>query len=251
MDRTAKFIELLNAVTVDCKDNGKEFVADDRISVIERLLDGSAYKVVAREPLALVYAKRDVCEGDSVVVVSSHVDCLYSSCFCNDEGDFLRGTFDNSFGNAAILWQMLAGILPDNVVVAFTGDEERDSRGAVQTVLALGKMHCNVDFALVLDVTNVGWECGANVTLENDLGVDIITAHSIVEAVRKCNAEYAFEHNAEPDESWDYNGYGIPALSLCIPAKGDLHSDSGVLLRKSDFIPYCNALETVVNVVGR
>ncbi|MBQ2289491.1 MAG: hypothetical protein II249_02340, partial [Bacteroidaceae bacterium] len=191
MDRTARFIELLNAVTVDCKDNGKEFVKDDRISVIERLLDGSAYKVVAREPLALVYAKRDVCEGDSVVVVSSHVDCLYSSCFCNDEGDFLRGTFDNSFGNAAILWQMLAGILPDNVVVAFTGDEERDSRGAVQTLLALGKMQCAVDFALVLDVTNVGWECGANVTLENDLGVDIITAHSIVEAVRKCNAEYA------------------------------------------------------------
>ena len=251
MDRTARFIELLNAVTVDCKDNGKEFVADDRISVIERLLDGSAYKVVAREPLALVYAKRDVCEGDSVVVVSSHVDCLYSSCFCHDEGDFLRGTFDNSFGNAAILWQMLAGTLPDNVVVAFTGDEERDSRGAVQTVLALGKMHCAVEFALVLDVTNVGWECGANVTLENDLGVDIITAHSIVEAVRKCNAEYAFEHNAEPDESWDYNDYGIPALSLCIPAKGDLHSDGGVLLRKSDFIHYCNALEAIINVLGR
>ena len=251
MDRTARFIELLNAVTVDCKDNGKEFVADDRISVIERLLDGSAYKVVAREPLALVYAKRDVCEGDSVVVVSSHVDCLYSSCFCNDEGDCLRGTFDNSFGNAAILWQMHAGTLPDNVAVAFTGDEERDSRGAVQTVLALGKMHCAVEFALVLDVTNVGWECGANVTLENDLGVDIITAHSIVEAVRKCNAEYAFEHNAEPDESWDYNDYGIPALSLCIPAKGDLHSDGGVLLRKSDFIHYCNALEAIINVLGR
>ena len=251
MDRTARFIELLNAVAVDCKDNGKEFVADDRISVIERLLDGSAYKVVAREPLALVYAKRDVCEVDSVVVVSSHVDCLYSSCFCNDEGSYLRGTFDNSFGNAAILWQMLAGTLPDNVVVAFTGDEERDSRGAVQTVLALGKMHCAVEFALVLDVSNVGWECGANVTLENDLGVDIITAHSIVEAVKNTGLEYAFEHNAEPDESWDYNDYGIPALSLCIPAKGDLHSNSGVLLRKSDFIHYCNALEAIINVLGR
>ena len=39
----------------------------------------------------------------------------------------------------------------------------------MQTVLALGKMHCSVEFALVLDVTNVGWECGASITLENDL----------------------------------------------------------------------------------
>ena len=251
MDDTVKFIELLDAVTVDCKDNGREFVTDDRISVIERLLDGSAYRLVAREPLALVYAKRDLREGDSVVLVSSHVDCLYNSCFCSEEKDFLRGTFDNSFGNAAILWQMLAGTLPDNVVVAFTGDEEHDSQGAVQTVLALGKMHCNVNFAIVLDVTNVGWNSGACITFENDNGIDLFTAHKIVDAVKGTGVAYAFEHNAEPDESWDYNDYGIPALSLCIPAKGDLHSDSGVLLRKSDFIPYCNALETVVNVVGR
>ena len=54
----------------------------------------------------------------------------------------------------------------------------------MQTVLAPGKMHCSVEFALVLDVTNVGWECGASITLENDLGIDIITAHSIVEAVK-------------------------------------------------------------------
>ena len=144
---------------------------------------------------------------------------------------------------------MLAGTLPDNVVVAFTGDEERDSRGAVQTVLALGKMRCSVNFAIVLDVTNVGWNSGACITFENDNGIDLFTAHKIVDAVKGTGVAYAFEHNAEPDESWDYGDYGIPVLSVCIPANGNLHGDDGVLLRKCDFIPYCNALGTIIKVL--
>ncbi|MBO5922326.1 MAG: M28 family peptidase [Bacteroidaceae bacterium] len=250
MDRTARFIELLDAVTVDCKDNGKEFVTDDRISVIERLLDGSAYKVVAREPLALVYARRDFCEKNGVVLVSSHVDSLHSSCFCNDEGDYLRGTFDNSFGNAAILWQMLAGTLPDNVVISFTGDEERDSQGAVQTVLALGKMQCRIKFAVVLDVTNVGWNTGACLTIENDNAVDMFTAYSIVGIIKDSAVKYAFEHDAEPDESWCYSEYGIPVFSFCIPAKGNLHADEGVLMRKESIEPYCGTLLDVLALLS-
>lgn len=242
MDKTARFIELLKAVTVDCKDDGENFVVPDRVAVIEGLLVKSDYKVIAREPLALVYAKRELSAGDSVVLVSAHVDCLYDACFCAEEGDFLRGTFDNSFGNAAILWQMLAGTLPGNVVVAFTGDEERDSHGAVQTLLALGRMQCEIKFALVLDVTNTGCESGAMFALENDLGIDIFTAHKIVEAVEAVGEKYEFKHCAEPDESWDYNDYGIPVLSLCAVVKGFLHGNEGVLLRKKSLIPYGKAL---------
>lgn len=242
MDKTARFIELLKAVTVDCKDDGENFVVPDRVAVIESLLDKSDYKVIAREPLALVYAKRELSAGDSVVLVSAHVDCLYDACFCAEEGDFLRGTFDNSFGNAAILWQMLAGALPGNVVVAFTGDEERDSHGAVQTLLALGRMQCEIKFALVLDVTNTGCESGAMFALENDLGIDIFTAHKIVEAVEAVGEKYEFKHCAEPDESWDYNDYGIPVLSLCAVVKGFLHGNEGVLLQKKSLIPYGKAL---------
>ena len=242
MDKTARFIELLKAVTVDCKDDGENFVLPDRVAVIEGLLVKSDYKVIAREPLALVYAKRELSAGDSVVLVSAHVDCLYDACFCAEEGDFLRGTFDNSFGNAAILWQMLAGTLPGNVVVAFTGDEERDSHGAVQTVLALGRMQCEIKFALVLDVTNTGCESGAMFALENDLGIDIFTAHKLVEAVEAVGEKYEVKHCAEPDESWDYNDYGIPVLSLCAVVKGFLHGNEGVLLQKKSLIPYGKAL---------
>lgn len=250
MSSTQDFFDILQAMTVDCKDNGECFTVTDRVAVIERMLETTPYRLVAREPLALLYARRELREGDRVLLISSHIDCVYGRCFCKDEGGCLRGTFDNSFTNAALLWNMLNDTLPDNAVVAFTGDEERDSRGAVQTVLALGKMHCNVEFALVLDVTNVGWDTGACITLENDNGIDLFTAHKIVESVKGVCAGYAFEHNAEPDESWDYNDYGIPALSLCIPAKGDLHSDRGVLLRKCDLISYCNALHAIINILN-
>ena len=154
MSSTQDFFDILQTVTIDCKDNGEYFTVTDRVAVIERMLAGSCYRLVAREPLALLYAKRELCEGDRVLLISSHIDCLYRACFCNDEGDCLRGTFDNSFSNAALLWNMLNDRLPDNVVVAFTGNEESDSQGAVQAVVALGRMGCEVPAALVLDVTN-------------------------------------------------------------------------------------------------
>lgn len=249
MEAPGQFVELLKAVTVDCKDDGTAFVVSRRLEVIERLLDATPYRLVAREPLALLYAKKELCEGNSVVLVSSHIDCVYDSCFCSDEGEFLRGTFDNSFGNAALLWAMTQGVLPDNVVVAFTGDEERDSQGAVQAVLSLGKLQCKVEFALVLEVTNVGWESEAHFALENDLGIDLRTAHSVVEAAEECGVLYAFEHDAEPDEAWDYADYGIPSLTLSMPVCGDIHANAGVLLRKKSVGGYCRALQLIVDAV--
>lgn len=250
MSDTAEFIKLLETITVDSKDDGNEFVVTNRVSVIENLLDTTAYKLIVREPLSLVYAKHDLREGDSIVLVSSHIDALHESSFCRGEGDFLRGTFDNSFGNAAILWLMLLDKLPDNVVVAFTGDEEHDSQGAVQTVLALGCMQCRIKSALVLDVTNVGWKSGSRFTIENDSGIDIFISHRIVEAVNALGLKYAFEHNAEPDESWTYSDYGIPSLSICIPSSGDLHGNQGVLLRKSDLKPFCDVVLSVLNALN-
>ena len=242
MDRVEKFFSLLKAVTVDCKDDGTQFILPDRIEVIESLLKDTPYTLIAREPLALLYAKRRPVEGEKVVLVSSHVDCVYGKCFCTDEGDCLRGTFDNSFGNAAVLWCMINDTLPDNVVVAFTGDEERDSRGAVQTLLALGNIGCNVSSAIVQDVTNEGWESGALFTIENDSGFDILRAYNIVASLEPYSGKFAFRHYAEPDESWDYAEYGIPCFALCAPVGGNLHGDEGVLLRKESAAEYCKVL---------
>lgn len=242
METACDFFSLLRSVTVDCKDNGREFTVADRIAVIGRLLEGTSYSLVAREPLALLFAKRVPQEGEKVVLVSSHVDCVYGKCFCTDEGDCLRGTFDNSFGNTAVLWCMINDTLPDNVVVAFTGDEERDSRGAVQALLALGNIGCNVSSAIVQDVTNEGWESGALFTIENDSGFDLMQAYDLVASLEPYSGNFAFRHDAEPDESWDYAEYGIPCLTLCAPVGGNMHGDEGVLLRKESAAEYCKVL---------
>ena len=243
------FFDILRTVTVDCKDNGECFTVTDRVAVIERVLENTEYKLISRQPLALLYAKRQVCEGDRVLLISSHIDCLHVDCFCSDDGDCLRGTFDNSFTNAVLLWNMLHDKLPDNVVVAFTGNEESDSQGAVQTVVALGQMGCEVAAALVLDVTNEGWESGALFTLENDLGIDILTGYNIISSLEQYGGRFAFKHNALPDESWDYADYGIPSLTLCVPVDGDLHGDAGVMLRKESALEYCNVLSLIAGLM--
>lgn len=242
METACDFFSLLRSVTVDCKDNGREFTVADRIAVIGRLLEGTSYTLIAREPLALLFAKRLPQECEKIVLISSHIDCVYSSCFCDDADGCWRGTFDNSFGNTAVLWCMMNDMLPENTVVAFTGDEERDSNGAVQALLALGRMGCTVSVAIVQDVTNVGWESGALFTIENDSGFDLMQAYDLVASLEPYSGKFAFRHDAEPDESWDYAEYGIPCLTLCAPVGGNLHGDEGVLLRKESAAEYCKVL---------
>ena len=242
MSSTQDFFDILTTVTVDCKDNGERFTVTDRVAVIEQMLEQTDYKLIGRQPLALLYSKRELREGDRVLLISSHIDCVYGRCFCNDEGECMRGTFDNSFGNAAVLWSMVHDRLPDNVVVAFTGDEEHDSHGALQTVEALAGMGVEISMVLVQDVTNVGWESGALFTLENDLGIDILTGYNIISSLEKYDGRFAFKHNAEPDESWDYADCGVPCFTLCVPVGGELHGDAGVLLRKESATEYCNVL---------
>lgn len=250
MEAACDFFSLLKAVTVDCKDNGKEFLVTDRITAIERLLKETPYNLIASEPLALLFARRMPQEGEKVLLISSHIDCVYNCCFCSESGEFFHGTFDNSFGNAAVLWCMINGMLPDNAVVAFTGDEEKDSSGAVQALLALGRMGCTISSVIVQDVTNEGWESDALFTIENDSGFDILQAYNIVSSLEPYSGKFAFRHNAEPDESWDYAEYGIPCLTLCVPVKGDLHRNEGVLLRKESALEYCKVLQSMAGKIA-
>lgn len=249
MEAACDFFSLLKAVTVDCKDNGKEFLVTDRITAIECLLKETPYNLIAREPLALLFVRRMPQEGEKVLLISSHIDCVYNSCFSSENGEFFHGTFDNSFGNASVLWCMINGMLPENAVVAFTGDEEKDSGGAVQALLALGRMGCTISSVIVQDVTNEGWESGAPFTIENDSGFDILQAYNIVSSLEPYSGKFAFRHNAEPDESWDYAEYGIPSITLCAPVGGNLHGDEGVLLRRESVAVYCKVLARLARLL--
>ena len=92
----------------------------------------------------------------------------------------------------------------------------------------------------MLDVTNEGWAEGCPFSLENDLGIHILRGYQIVTTLAPYL--YKFVHEAEPDESWNYDELGIPTCSLCLPVSGDLHADAGVLVRRSSLPIYCEVL---------
>ena len=250
-----------------CRDDGRKFVDTARLDEIQRLVWNSRYRRVNPQGLFHLYAPRPLDRGNGpVVLVTSHVDCAegISRCFCEAAGDdLLRGTFDNAATNAVAVSLMLAGALPDNVLVAFTGDEEEDSRGVGQAVRFLRSGGIDIDLAVVLDVTDMGWDERAEFTIENNFW-DAARGRKVIERIGRLESEWRFvpedpedvptyvpperviRQEAEPDESWDLDELDVRCFSLCIPVRGDMHCDRGVLARRASFAAYGAALEAVL-----
>lgn len=238
---------LLKLVTVDCKDNSHTFITKDRINAIREILNQSRYHLLHEGRLCYIYGKEPV-YGESVVLISSHIDCVYNHLFCEDYSEkYYKGTFDNSLTNACVLKNMLDDSFSHNVIIAFTGDEEEDSNGAKEVFRTLSKWNTNISTAIVLDVTEAGWDEQCSFTVENDLGIDIMKAHKIVDILNNYEAKMCFVHDAEADETWEYDEHDIPCFSLCLPTFGDMHSDEGVLARKRDLPEYCKIMEMLAN----
>ena len=99
-----EYAELLKRLTVDCKDDGKQFRKKDRIHEIKALLENSGYELLGEGSLSLLYGKPMEEENTYRTLVSSHVDCVYKNCFAKDEDELCwKGTFDNSATNAAVI----------------------------------------------------------------------------------------------------------------------------------------------------
>ena len=52
-----EYAELLKRLTVDCKDDGKQFRKKDRIHEIKALLENSGYELLGEGNLSLLYGK--------------------------------------------------------------------------------------------------------------------------------------------------------------------------------------------------
>lgn len=250
-----QYADLLSDLTVDSKDNGVCFLVKERLDRIKSLLKGSAYTLVKEGDLSLVYAKAGVTPETYKSLLSTHIDCVYTRCFSEEVDDlYWLGTFDNSATNAAVIDLMLQEVLDDTVLIAFTGDEEKDSLGAVEVMRYLSEVSGEIDHAVVLDVTNEGWADEAMFTIENDRGFDILTGFQIVSLLQECGYPCNFLHQAEPDETWEY-GKGlpgvfpaIPCFSLCLPVGGEIHGEAGIRLHKSSIPAYQAVLTKLANV---
>ncbi|MBQ7501862.1 M20/M25/M40 family metallo-hydrolase [bacterium] len=264
--RTLSDIMLLN------RDNGRRFEITDRIDKINALLWNSRWRRVNAQGIFHLFAAKPLKEIDKpVILVSSHIDCHknISSCFTKfEENGLMLGTYDNCITNAAILQLMLNDRLPDNVVVAFTGDEEEESRGAKQVCRYLQGLKQKIAAAAVLDVTDQGWEQQADFTVENNFWSDPLGRH-VIESAEKLPASWYFVPEdvenvpsyiknervilieAECDESWDYDEFDLQCFSFCLPVCGPMHSDSGVLARRDGFVKYTEALEYILGSLAQ
>ena len=262
-----ELISILKKISVLNRDNGFRFTDTRRLEAIASLLKESDYKRIEAEGLFHMYSRKPLAEiNEPVVLVSSHVDCEYhiTECFATFEDENnLRGTFDNSITNAAIVYLMLQGNLPDNVLVAFTGDEEEDSRGALDVSRFIKKNKKDIINIFVLDVTEEGWENGADFTVENDFWDEDI-GEKIIKIALGTGYDWNFipaevddipdyvpwerviRVEAYEDESWDYDEEDIPCFSFCLPTKGEMHCNDGILARADSFKRYSEVLEKML-----
>ena len=260
-----EYWELLQSLALLNYDNGENFTVRDRLDAIQNILKETNYEKVNHFGLFELYAFNGELPKEAVLI-STHIDCIYSitKCFVKEQDEnCLLGTFDNLITNALTVSLMKAHQFHPNVIIAFTGDEENCSRGAYGVMEYLKRHGCQFK-TIVLDVTDMGWDDGALFTVENNfwndsLGKKVIDIAKSASCVWKfvpsdetdipayvpCQTVIATE--AECDESWDYDERNIDCFSLCIPTKGDMHANEGILLRKDSIETYRNILRQIAN----
>lgn len=263
-------LEILKAVSVVNKDNGKHFTRSNRLDRITELLWNSDYRRINADGLFHLYSKKPISQlPDKLFVVSCHVDCAYglTECFAQEaEGGILKGTFDNAITCAAVIETMLTSALPDNVVIAFTGDEENNSNGANELTKFLEKSKKKFR-AVVLDVTDMGWEEKIGFTIENNFMSDKF-GESVIETAEQSGSEWLFVpsdtddipkyvskkrvvfEEAVSDESWEYDENDIECFSLCLPVKGNMHSNEGVIAYLKSYNEYTDVLKKLLIAVS-
>nr|MDO8109475.1 M28 family peptidase [Candidatus Sigynarchaeota archaeon] len=268
-------IGLLDSVNVNSVSNKSGFIDDGRVRAIRGLLQASSYRLLKAGKLAIVYvhgeATLDAAGNTRYVLLSCHVDSVYPSHFHKHvENEELVGTFDNSICNAILVGLMLDDVLPPNVIVAFTGDEEHSLKGAVETVKILEKMsHAwrRVEIAIVLDVTAVGYPDHA-CTVENHVPVyKVKPGNKLGFPAPEAFASYLLANlpgggrdvpvvpygEASQDETEIFIDRGVNTLCFCIPIAPVpenrsmeehewMHHPSGVLLREISIGGYARAL---------
>ena len=260
-----EFKEILKKLSVLNYDNGRNFTVRDRLDSVTELLRDTKYKKINSEGLFEMYAQNGVLP-ENPVLVSTHIDCASSLTHCFSEeyrDEYLRGTFDNLITNAAAVYLMTEQRLNENVVIVFTGDEECDSRGAIDVAVFLKSRERDFK-AVILDVTDMGWDRNAYFSVENNFWSEGF-GKKVVNICGSSGNEWCFvpsdldeipgyipkdkliNEEALCDESWEYDENDIECFSLCIPVSGDMHDNSGVLVRKASIDSYINILAAVLN----
>ncbi|MBP5542790.1 MAG: hypothetical protein ILM98_01835 [Kiritimatiellae bacterium] len=254
--------QILGRIAVRGEDDGKRFTNTARTDAIAECLAGSAWRLFHDGSLAKIYAHREFDPAKPAVVVSSHIDMVARRCYANCEGEVWKGSFDNLITNAVVVACMLGNAFDSNVLVAFTGDEEKDLGGADEVAETLERRGIKVRFVVVTDVTCEGWDDGKAFTIENilpeeDKANQQRVATALREIVSGLDENSCIGPDEYQDEAWEYDEYDLPCCSVCIPCGGDdmsdcdyMHLEEGVEIRRAAIEKYAEALTAVVNAAS-
>lgn len=252
----------INQLTVPSTDDGKEFIRTDRLNLIMHALGNSSYVCLADLPLAKVYSRQDFQPGKPAILISCHIDSVYGEYFTRLKDGELHGTFDNSACCAIIVEAMRDALLPPQALISFTGDEEKKSRGAEQTIgyLQTAGIFERLEMVVILDLTEERYQT-CTYTIENYF-VEKESDRSLLSFTRKRELKAylgamidspVFVKNAEPDESWLYREYDLNCFSLCLPCcllGEDMHDDAGVAITEDSLMGYMDALVQLAQAIN-
>lgn len=251
--------ERIRDLTVPCTDDGHKFVKCERLDRIASLLDNSSYQCMADRLLTRIYSHQDFDSSKPYILISCHVDSLYGTYFAEQRDGVFTGTFDNSACNAVLVEAMLANGLPPQALIAFTGDEEEDSKGADQTIEALtdGGLRPSPQMVMVLDLTEEQFgKCSftiENLFVSRDAEGAVLrfeNKNKLGKFLQEIVGPAVILIDAEADESWQYDEHNLNCFSLCLPCKPlgpDMHHDRGVAIREDAAVAYLQVLTLLAN----
>lgn len=248
-------IDRIIQLTVPCSDDGKKFVQTDRIDLIQQALIRSKYGCMADLPLAKIYRHRDFKAAQPSILLSCHIDSLYTKYYAAIHDKELHGTFDNSACNAIAVDAMINGLFPSQTLISFTGNEEKHYQGADQTVESLKAegIFDNLELVIVLDIAE---EDRQSYRYTNHF-VKKVKGHSLLEFGGK-NEFKAFLENMlaekEEDESEWYDIYNLNIFSFYLPCRllsFDMHGNEGVAIEIEAIKGYRYALGRLTQEIDK
>ena len=286
-------MKTLGEVQHICRSNSQGFTDRTKLDVIHTQLSKTPYKREYKGTLCELYSKAPLesLTETPVILISSHVDVvneirqcfsevLWSNALKRGTDVTLHGTYDNSITNAACVNMMKYQDLPEQVIFAFTGDEEtgncRGAREAISHLTAsLGYRKENIT-VLVTDVTYEGMKQGVDFTVENASCKDVtrcVPSYLMDTNQKFLYVPHGYFYFKDKEESKDiilhshilppsyispsvcmfdegnvYTGRGVETYSCCIPVGGGgMHSQTGVYTTLDTFLNYEETLSRVAS----
>jgi hypothetical protein len=273
---------LLSEMAEINRSDKRDFTVSERLAVIRRLLEKTSYQET-RFPNVSMWSKVPLASlPEDVILVSSHTDVVESIEKCssrlNDDG-LLHGTYDNLGTNAAEVILMREEDLPENIVFAFTGDEETGrcmgAKNAAGMLHEIGKK----PVCIALDVTYEGFDDDRLYSLENLTGGSGENAQEFIDKIAEtalacepdgvqtfcfvrasdkaipskfdrdneaCVSGYMESSKGMYDEAFAYRDVGFPSASVCLPCDGSMHSESGLDVKQPVFEGYVLSLTSLL-----